>query len=417
MQNLKLLRRPQRFLFFALLVLGSAPICAQADFILHSWQNQHQSKGFSTLQLYAMFYTTSSNFDGTGNVTSPTGFKNYTRLQNDLLFSHGFSEKLTAFARASWAYINQNSEIRPGTSFGFADQTLGLNFRAIDSKSFSLDIQAQVDLPAYSNNTSEAKLTPYLGDGTIDSTAGGFIAIPLNHGKRDLFKLTGGAGYTYRTSNFSAAIPWSAYFEYEAGHDGMFALFGGYGTVSLRTDPNGLTSVPRSNVGSGGSYFIGGTNPSLAQIRGVLGYKLGTRTEFFLSVAQSVWGQASPNGINAALGFQTRFGADRKTHPLLQTPNDYGHSNSGFLNYSLESRILKSNDRLNLVKIDKGSQDGIEVGQVFDIFLVRKDGTTGDAIARARVSSVKLNESALEVTEYYKEVWIEEGFSAKRLIQ
>jgi hypothetical protein len=72
---------------------------------------------------------------------------------------------------------------------------------------------------------------------------------------------------------------------------------------------------------------------------------------------------------------------------------------------------------MNLVKIDKGSQDGIVAGQMIDIFNTKQDSNPGEAIARARVSSVRPDESALEIIEYYKEISIEEGFIARRLIE
>jgi hypothetical protein len=402
---------------------------SQADFFLHSWDNHHEKKSSWNLGFNVAYYSTSTNFDPTGVLNSYSTLRNYTRIQTDLNLSYGISDQLTAFGRTSWAYINQNSDLRPGTAFGFADQTVGLNFRIFHSKSptdpprfvpFALDLQVQMDFPAYATVNSEANLTPYLGDGTTDVTGGFLATVPIHRGKMETFSLVAGGGYTYRTLGFSSAIPWSAVLRYDPSfNEGFFANLGGMGIMSLNTDPSGvLTSVPRSSAGAGGSFYIGAVDPSLVQIRGQGGYKLTHRTEFSLSVMQTVWGQSAPNGISIFLCFQTRFGSVYREHnPLLMSPNSYGHSNSGFLNYSLESKVLKSNDRLNLVKIDKGSQDGVETGQVFDIFAVKKDGLGGEAVARGRVSNVKLNEAAIEITEFFKEIWIDEGFSAKRLIQ
>jgi hypothetical protein len=87
------------------------------------------------------------------------------------------------------------------------------------------------------------------------------------------------------------------------------------------------------------------------------------------------------------------------------------------VSYSLESKVIRSNDRLNLVKIDKGSQDGVEVGQIFDLFVPSTDQNTGEAVARGRVSNLKFNEAALVIQEYFKEVSIDNGFVARRLIE
>jgi hypothetical protein len=72
---------------------------------------------------------------------------------------------------------------------------------------------------------------------------------------------------------------------------------------------------------------------------------------------------------------------------------------------------------MNLIKIDKGSQDGVELNQEYDVFLVKQNGATGEAVARARVTSVKPTEAALTITEFFREVWIEEGFLVKRPLQ
>jgi hypothetical protein len=412
-------------LLYVLILLMSSSY-AYADFYLHRWDNHHEQKGFWTFNLDVIYYNSSSNFDGSGSSVSIDDLRYYSRFQDDLTLSYGISDRLSVYGRMSWAYVNQNSTTQPGTAFGFADQTLGLSFRLADHRPlnaksaapFSLDLQLQSDIPAYSTSSSAKNQTPFVGDGTIDFTGGLFVIYPLARNKKDEMHLIGGAGYTYRTSGFSAAIPWSLYFQYLQKNEGIFATIGSAGMASLKTDPNGSDSgTVRSSSGGGGSYFIGGTNPSLINVYGQVGYKIGPKTDISLSASQSVWGQASPNGLSVALGFQSRIGYDGRTNPVLLTPKDYGHSNQGFQNYSLEARVLKSNDRLNLVKIDKGSQDGIEVGQVFDLFITKKDNSPGEAIARATASSTKTNETALEVTEFYKEVWIEEGFWARRLVQ
>jgi hypothetical protein len=112
------------------------------------------------------------------------------------------------------------------------------------------------------------------------------------------------------------------------------------------------------------------------------------------------------------------FGENANPHGAHRhREEDYTRSNQGFQNYSLDAKVLRSNDRLNLVKIDKGTNEGVDVGQIFDVFSVQADGTVGDAVARCEVANVKADQAALSVTEYYKEIWIDEGFVAKRLIQ
>lgn len=412
------------FLYVAIFELLLSPL-SFADFFLHTWENHPSAKGITLIQVEGAFFSSNGNFDATGNLFVPSGFNNYVRGMGDAVIGHGFFDFFSIYGRLSWAYINQNSSTRPGTGYGFNDQSVGLNFKVFEGNlgrsslsAASLHIQLQADIPAYSNANSEAKLTPYQGDGSYDFTGGLFVAMPFYTWKASRLIAHGGAGFTYRTSGFSAAIPWYGSVGYEPSQYGFLIKVGGWGVGSLRTDANGFTTTPsRNSTGSGGSFFTGAINPTVINVFGTIGYRAAESTDFYLSVSQSLWAQAAPNALQFSGGFQTRIGTSRRVNPVRMSPNAYGHTNQGFVSYSLDAHILKSNDRLNLVKIDKGSQDGVEVGQLFDIFVIRKDGSAGEAVARCEVSSVKPNEAALEILEFYKEVWIDEGFLAKRLIQ
>src|SRR5205814_792890 len=122
-----------------------------------------------------------------------------------------------------------------------------------------------------------------------------------------------------------------------------------------------------------------------------------------------------PSGTTVEVAAQFSWGP-RPGHakPADLTPDQYGHSNQGFVNYSFEGHVSRVNDKLNMFKVDKGHVNGVEVGQTLDVFAVGKDGIIGEAIARAKVTSVKSDESVLKIVEYYKEKWIEEGFIVKR---
>jgi hypothetical protein len=416
---------------FVVFTMGSS---ARADFLIHTWEDHYEPLHSTFLDTEALIYSTSSNYDPSGTRYAPTSLTSYKRYEADGLLAIGLSDRFSIFGRLTYASVNLNTTTAyAGTAYGLLDQSIGANYRLYQSENsknstrtpFILDLQLQADLPAYNNNTADANSTPYMGDGTVDVTLGGFLKLPVSQGTNSSVFLTGGLGYSYRSSSYSAAIPWSILANFERHHSGLFASAGAVGYQSLKNDGRGITIANQSALnslspGSGGSFITSAVNPSLIRVQGNLGYKMESGSSLLVGLDQSIWGQDAPYGLVVSVGFQTHFGEDASSY----TTNSNGErtkkvslSQQGFVNYSLDAHILKSNDRLNLVKIDKGQGDGVEPGQVFDIYKPLPDGSAGEAIARCEVVSVKSGEAALSVTEYFKEIAIEDGFLAKRLIE
>lgn len=420
----------------AFLVLGSVlgtSTQARADFLIHTWEDHYEPLHSTFLDTKALIYSTSSNYDPTGTRFAPTTLTSYKRYEGDGLLAIGLSDRFSIFGRLAYASVNLTSTTsNAGTAYGLLDQSVGASFRVYQSDTaknptrtpFIFDLQLQADLPAYNNNNADTNSTPYLGDGTVDVTFGGFLKLPVSQGTNGSVFVTGGLGYSYRSSSYSAAIPWSVLANFERHHSGIFASAGAVGYQSLKNDGRGITIANQAALntlspGSGGSFITSAVNPSLIRLQGNLGYKMESGSSLLFGLDQSVWGQDAPYGLVISFGFQTHFGEDAGSYTTSTGGKTRRNSLShqGFVNYSLDAHVLKSNDRLNLVKIDKGQGDGVEPGQVFDIYKPLTDGSAGEAVARCEVVSVKSGEAALSVTEYYKEIAIEDGFLAKRLIE
>lgn len=394
--------------------------CAYADFFLHPWESHHQRSQSFRLSGEFGYFSTSSNYDTNGVPFVPTGLTGYNRISSDFVLDYGLSSRLTVFGRMSWARVELSNASRPGTSFGLTDQTLGAGFRLFASESSSsllqaIDLQAQADLPGYSNANAEANLTPYLGDQSMDFSGGVLVTGRVWETKGADFLLVAGGGYTYRTQGFSAALPWSANLAYSPKRGGLNASVGLNGFQSLSTDSRfgssgAATDSSITSPGTGGSFITGAINPSLITANGQIGYESDEGYKFFARFSQTMAGKAAPYGMNFSGGLQMRFGSSGSNR-------GHGASNRGLVSYAYEARVIRVNDRLNLVKIDKGTQDGVAEGQIFDIFSLKPDGTIREPIARAQVTSVKAAEAALTITEYFKEVWIEEGFIAKKPLE
>jgi hypothetical protein len=402
----------------------------RADFYLHHWDDYHASDHELNMDLDLTSYNAPNDFGPTGESFNPAGLSEYSRIETDLTGFYGLSPSLTGYGRLTWGRVNIESSTTPGTVFGPLDQTIGFNWRLYEqykptlAPGITVELQLQADLPPYSNTAANTNSQPFLGDGTMDITAGGFLTYPVSLGSSSspiLFR--GGVGYTYRTSGFSSAVPWSILASYTPRYDGFLFEAAFMGLTSLVNDARTSSASPtvaiNDSATAGGSFLVNAINPSLFVLRERIGYQLGGTLAFVATAEESIWGEDAPSGLALSFGIRFSLGGNRLANhdPAKMSPKDYGHSNQGFISYSLDAKVLRASDRLNLVKIDKGSLDGVNVGQIFDIFSVQQNGSAAGAVARGKVTHANTNEAALTITEYFKENFIDEGFVAKRLVQ
>lgn len=399
------------------------PEAGHTDFFLPI-EDQYEAPKKITIAPEFNYYSTQNNFNAGGSTFVPDHLLNYRRMNGDVTIRYGFYRPFSAFVRGSWARIQLEHETKPGDVFGFTDQSVGVTARVLESSrsssglSSTLDLQIQACFPAYNNSTATEKGIPFLGDGSTDISAAGFLTIPILKQGAGQWQLTGGAGYTYRTQGFSASLPWTAYVGYRPISQGIILSAGAFGAQSLRTDPRAEVGIGSEGTdGAGGSFVTNAINPSFFTATGRAGYQFNDSIGIITGVDKTLFGQASPDSVRFRLGMQMHFGNAPAKAPAIMTPDEYGKSNQGFVNYGLEAKIIRVNDRLRQIKIDKGGKDGIAVGQFMDIFATKSNGSSTEAVARARVIGTDDNQATLSIVEFYKEVWIEEGFYVKQPMQ
>jgi hypothetical protein len=371
---------------------------ASADTLVQNWQNlRPEGKGL-TFEPRITFYSSHHNFDSEGESFQLNQPKPISRTYFDLNLSHFLSSEFYWLARVSLL-----SQMNPSL-FGLSDQLVGAGyiFRS-DPKQWALSAQLETSIPLYQNQNESSSL----GDQSIDTTAGFFArkTLPWN------LELETGVGLTYRTRQFSAAIPYSMIFRRTQSKRGFIFGVGFNALHSLKTDPSSPLDESRT-------YLVNAVNPSWIKSRIQLGYQRSSTQQLVFE-----WNRFA--GKNTAAGWQMNLSAkfeigssddDRRSIESERTPLYTDETD-------LEARVVSVNDQLYLVKIDSGSSDGIEKGQVFDIFAVARDTQASDAdqlktenpLARAQVSYVKNDKAVLNVVEYYRDQWIEQGCVAKRV--
>jgi len=396
------------------------------------FENRRELPGSLRLIPEMSMFSTSENFDHKSAKAKPTALTSYKRNQLDLTGVYGFSSKWSAFARLSFV---QNKYTLPGvngSASGLSEQAFGANYRILEAdqkmggdgvalRGTTIDLQAQIELPIYDNVSSRLKKTPLLGEGSTDITVGPFITLPLNQGRGSRFYLVGGLGYTMRSNNFSAALPYQLAFASIPESSGLIVRGGVYGFKSMTADPTtGSKLSTNSDIRSDSGYSLinNALNSSYMAIKATLGYQLESGTQLYGTYITTLAGTSTAvlNGFQLSAMF--RFAAGKKSAPALATRGgSAGSSSNEFVNYALEGRVKVSNDRLNLIKIDKGEMDGVAKGQEFDIFKTKSDGSVDTKVATGKVTNVSANEAIISVSRYSKEIWIQPGFVVKRVVK
>jgi hypothetical protein len=371
------------------------------------------TRGFE-FESRAGFLTTSENFSP--NRTSLPNNGSAQRFTLDNWLRYRTESDLTLFARFSIAqaqYSSLSTQNIALTQFGMSDQMVGANLElSPQDRRVRFALQTEVTFPFYSNSSSVLSNSPYLGDGSVDVLAGPVLSVDLDE-PRTVVASTG-ISYQYRSKGFSAGIPWFLGVEYEPSQDGILLGARLTGQVSLKNDvsTNNSTLTLQATAdqlrGAGGSALINGINSSWTELWLLTGYKINSSVSLPISGSLVLGGTQAPNAYQGFAGLKFSFGSERQ-RGSSPTPPVVNYRKNKFQSYDLEAAILTVDEDLHVLKIGKGSVDGVKNGQFFDIFEESKP------IARAQVIDSKKDESALSVIEYFQERWIEPGQIVRRL--
>lgn len=340
------------------------------------------------------------------------GFQSAYRTTGRVDAAFGVAHWLTVFVQARWALQTLNSVV----NYGFTDQTLGAHWRLFQSQSqhTQIGLQTQADLPFfYLRPLAAGSGLPDLGDGSFDGSGHLFwwqkwAEIRSWPGESADFLSTVGVGGTYRSHFFSASVPWSVLLEVAPRERGLALAAFLHGQVSLRTDPYVAGSIERPTTGSGGTFWTYAPNPSWISVGGNLGYRFSRHFSLQAAFQQGVWAMNAPLLSSAALQLQFRLGGGSSATDEK--------SNRGFSSYDFTTRVIRVRDSEHQVVIRQSGNEGVAIGQLFDIFKEQGERLNQSAIARGKVSSVQLKEAVIDVEEYFQESILNPQAVARRLL-
>lgn len=406
---------------------------------LFRFENRRENPGALRLLPEIDSLSTTDNYDYSGTKAAVPGLTSYKKMVLDLTGVYGVSRKLSVFGRISMATVSYETTSLTASGSGLTEQGLGANYRIWESEAGhrsdggilrgkSIDAQFQLDLPIYDNVSARTSSPrqPLLGDGTLDLTFAGFGTMPLNQGGGTRLFLIGGLGLSIRNNSHSKAIPYQLQAVGLPEQSGFLYRLGFHGYKSLAANTGGAADFsPQSqtspgNVDSrdaGGSLIVDALNSSYMHLRATLGYQWGVGDQVYLTYLMPMSGNSTAAITGILVGAQFRFPGQYTPSftPTETTPAPANQAVRPKLSYDIAARVKQANDRLNLIKIDKGDIDGIEKGNVIDVYRTHPDGTQGDLVARGVVTGVSENEAVVNLRQYKKEVWVQPGFIARRI--
>jgi hypothetical protein len=389
------------------------PSISRADFQLQDWKLHRAQKGEWNLVGGVSVFQTQTNRDGAGNRVKIIGLDQYRRTAANLALEYGIHSRMTVYFRGAWLWNDIRGTNYSASRFGFSDQSLGMSLRLID-KSLVVDLQVQADLPTYSNVRDAAAGLPFLGDSSTDFTVGGFATAPLATGERQ-WMLRGGAGYTVRSAQFSAAVPWSIELLTRPESRGLTFSAGASGFQSLKTDPRGALPISASTFSpeNGGSFLVNAVNPSLAAASVSVGYQTDESTAFHAAYRKPVWGRAIADGGLIEAGF--RWNLSSKNTASRKALGVKRPEKASLTRYASDGKVTAVVNTRTLM-ISLGSDAGVAMGDLIDIFSVLPDGSLGEPVARGQVVHIDIEQAQISILELYQETAIKEGFVARKPI-
>lgn len=372
--------------------------------------------------LAGRYYNTANNFDGSGqSVALPTG--NAAHLSKGIgFFEIGINERFSFFSEVDYIYNAVETSAFQNSGTGLGHLSAGLQFYNRKAPVYLLATLAG-KIPLYSragsdvwSATSNTVSVP-LGDGASQLLALGGLEIPLSE---NLY-IGGGVGFLGRTQGYSSAFPYRAYLRYEKRYSVFFKVgVAGQQTSFSDKYTDEISPADRSNAVLGDSEAFNATNPSFGQFQATLGGYLTDTTFLGITGGADLYGKNSSQGffVSGALGFEF-------SKPNEKGTPDYHHSNRGFQTYSMEAKVIQVNNRLKQALINKGLRNGIQLGELLDIFGLSKstapENSSNQAIGRAKVIEAGPTRSKIEVLEFFtpdtQPVRIEEGFVVRRPIR
>lgn len=365
----------------------------------------------------ATYLGTQSNFGTNSSVQSLCSGCRFQSITGTIFFEFGFVDAITGFA--DLGFMNNTAEgtssAAPNTTvrnvtYGPSDADFGLRYRAsvnpievLLEGTFLIPLYPRPDPNSWNTFTAGSELPRGNGSNRLQGLL--TLQIPIHTG----VNIGTNFGYAALSGGYSSQVPYGVFVSYEKPRT-YFGRLGIAGQLSTRDDQYSADTNPaqRANTALAGSKAFNAVNPAFSALDVAFGTYIGSN--FFLSAQMSlpIRGDNIPREPTFGAGMGIDIGG-------MYKQNSYEHSNRGFQQYYLASKVVKTNNELRQILIDRGENDGIRRGEILDVFEPDSgEGTPGRAMARGVVTELGMTRSKLQIRETFIEGRIEEGFVVRR---
>ena len=345
------------------------------------------------------YFQSAARFDYDGNEDTQTEDESFARIQSNLGFRYGISNKLMLELGARYR-MNQAKFSAGGQSYALDSSGLEsyygfVRYSMPSPGRWRFALQGGVRTAAYSNSPYDAT-RPY--DFLVLGDSGNLIHFGLNTSYESL-----GGNHFIINSHLRSHSKLSEEIFYDVKgvlHWTKFALIAGVrGLFSLSGDEYAVNPADKPSIGEQNTNLYNGVDREYIEPYGQINFGLGDRWRLELQSGMRMSGVSTDKGLFGMFGIVfTSGGVSQKKIKV-----------DSFKEYYYEASVVKVSQGGRFCRVDKGVSDHFEKGMRVDIY---EDNYVGGnrLIASGVVYDAKATFSIVRILKYYKKgITVESG--------
>lgn len=347
-----------------------------------------QDEGYQ-LNLIGEYWQSDSRYDVNGEEQAFLEGEGFTSARGTLLGEYGLTDNLQAGLGVSYVsnqstyQTNSIPDSATGSGLESTIVTLKYGFKQVDNLLYALEGYYQHSLYTNDVYNSSNQETMVLGDD--GSHYGGGLSVTYHHGEggflngRLHYNRPGSTQSDEMLYHFEGAKAWK-YFTFRAGVLGVYSL----GQDAYSSDPQN-----KPQVHNGVTYRYNSVNREFTE--GYIGGNIPLGDGWRIEAQAGQVFQATSYDVGQR--FLVRLA--KRVEPQSKETAD-----SRFKQYSIEANVVKVSPKKSYVIIDKGVEDGISEGMIFDLF--HFDYLGGNTLlARGKVVKLASSKAVVQLIKRY----------------